>query len=1160
MAHKSRHSTSSSAALGLEDSIRRSWSAGSRVRILSSVSNEWVGAHIVTMHKDWLYCLLDDGDTKKVDRYDICVQPFASDSGSNSMTGGTTATGGGGGEDDDDIFWLKDVATDSQPTSIPKSRSTPIPMANSKLNALSKPQQSPMAEFHSGSILEALSSSKMDPLSLSPDASAMDAVNQKMCGYTVWVQWCDAAELHGYYHCVGLRNDRFHFVSRRDAMAELFADGQGYWYLMYDGQCLYKSKGRGHDDPPPRSWRCIEGSLPPPGVSTVDLPEDSRPMVIIDDSKREHPPTKLSLISIPNGNGSSSVSSTTTPLTPSTPSAVDRMRTVQNVGTPSTPSSHISSKSMHHGVSSKQKKKRKKKNRKTRLNLAKAFRDEFECDVEVFDFAFDGANEMAFHLNIGVHMEVTKVKEGGQAETLGVLQGDILLRIDGEDVSKNWESATNLLRTHGQNREQFTITFVRRKVENLVINVVRSGNVEYNGKYRFLRRDRDDDFCPIWVKHDRDDDFDFTGIHGADDDEKRYDPLTCGSDSVHLIQRVYSNPENSESLWVLRNGKDEHYYMAFSEEYLPPQHGWELVPDSGSKYPAPGLQFTSSLRTFGHVDRLKKANDSESKSEAVADDLEERSNGPSTADSSAPFARAQTVGPHIGGGDVHDALNINNRNRTNKHRHEKTLTRMRATLGSAAEFNAAAASSANSRSHTGGGGVVSKYMMSGGGVAGKYGAGSKRRGFGSKLYGNKKKKNPVVAQQGGGGVSRTESSGNESAPETDDDTAKIEAVWKQRLEATTKNAINQLQTQHEEEMTARLETVETLNDTVDKLRSSFAESNEFYYQLWLEKCELSLVLQEKQVEVKRSRDKQKEMGKRYFQQKQRSEELQSKLNQLSSSFSSRMSAIQSAPRQHRPTKSTVNDLAAIEQQFRDLLRVEHSNSLSPNSRPVGAGHSAAGSGTMDSAERQYLENELVRLQETVSLRERKVASLEAENDALKSENVRLQKRGGSESFYAERADKLKRKCTVFQQNIYGLMGLLQTVEQEYLTKCGKLPKGTRAVNWRDEYDPKHYRQRTGGGTGGSGGGDEVGGHRPSQTLPGNVMERRPKSKKLRKTKSRNKMESSSTATDHMEMAHEDRWGGFGLGSSGDDPEKEAVDKLQKPRHRGKQNGSIFMDL
>ena len=88
-----------------------------------------------------------------------------------------------------------------------ESVSTPNIITTLNLHTLTKPQQSPMADFNSGSILEALSADAvaMDALALSAD-SMQNAVNQKMCGYTVWVQWCDAAELHGYYHCVGLRN------------------------------------------------------------------------------------------------------------------------------------------------------------------------------------------------------------------------------------------------------------------------------------------------------------------------------------------------------------------------------------------------------------------------------------------------------------------------------------------------------------------------------------------------------------------------------------------------------------------------------------------------------------------------------------------------------------------------------------------------------------------------------------------------------------------------------------------------------------------------------------------------------------------------------------------------------------------------------------------
>lgn len=141
---------------------------------------------------------------------------------------------------------------------------------------------------------------------------------------------------------------------------------------------------------------------------------------------------------------------------------------------------------------------------------------------------------------------------------------------------------------------------------------------------------------------------------------------------------------------------------------------------------------------------------------------------------------------------------------------------MRATLGSASEFNAAITASGSARSNTGGGGVVSKYMMSGGGrgrgtVSNKYGT-SGRRGFGSRLFGSKKRASPVVVE--GNGAAKSASSGNESAPETDDDSAKIEAVWKQRLEIKTKNAINQLQSQHAEEISARQEKVQTLSETV----------------------------------------------------------------------------------------------------------------------------------------------------------------------------------------------------------------------------------------------------------------------------------------------------------------------------------------------------------
>merc|ERR1719486_25785 len=99
MAHK-QQDTSTDA--GLENSIRQSWSAGDKVKILSAVSNDWVSAHIVAVNKDTLYCLLDDTSTKKINRWDATVQPFPEN---------TNTTFGGGGEDDEEEFWLKDGMT-----------------------------------------------------------------------------------------------------------------------------------------------------------------------------------------------------------------------------------------------------------------------------------------------------------------------------------------------------------------------------------------------------------------------------------------------------------------------------------------------------------------------------------------------------------------------------------------------------------------------------------------------------------------------------------------------------------------------------------------------------------------------------------------------------------------------------------------------------------------------------------------------------------------------------------------------------------------------------------------------------------------------------------------------------------------------------------------
>mmetsp|Transcript_42319 Transcript_42319/g.69771 ORF Transcript_42319/g.69771 Transcript_42319/m.69771 type:complete len:1066 (-) Transcript_42319:132-3329(-) len=1015
---------------------------------------------------------------------------------------------------------------------------------------------------------------------------------QNMCGYTIWVQWCDSAQLHGYYHCVGLRNSRYHFRHRRDAAAELFADDKGHWYLMYDGKCLYKSKRGGHDDPPPRNWKCIEGSLPPPGVSQVSLPDDNTPMVILEE--------EADAGGGGDGDASEAADDEGDDETTSAVSGWSRQTTVErkNVISPKTAMTATAAAGGVNpykvDISKSEKKKKdkakKKKAKKNKAAVAQALRDEFEVEIEVLEFAFDGSRPVAFNLNIGRHMEVTKVKSGGQAEQLGVYQGDLLQRINEENVATDWEKATGLLRSLVQNKQRFSITFARRCVEHLAIKVVRAGCSEYNGMYRFHKRDAADDMCPIYVKNDHDEEFDFSGVNlpaggggvAGTDGVNASDPLVSSSTSVHVIQRVYSNPENSEALWVLKNTKDEHYYMCVTQEYLPPQHGWELVPESEATYPAPGLQFMSSKASFDKVKRLTSSNNQtafQPRNSAASSSSSSHSGGSNSAKSArknlSSDERKQDDDDEddngLNGatprGEIisHDALNVSNRNRTNKHRHEKTLTRMRATLGGAKDFN----------QNLGGGqrsasgfvpGIKSGYMSAAG----------KRAGFGSRLFGGKK--SAKQQQQAAAVATHQQRDDNESASETEEESVKLEAIWKQKLEATTKNAINALTSKHQAEITQKEKKVEDLNETATTLRNQLQESQEYYYQMYGEKCDLSLILQEKQLELTRAKQKQKEMGKRYFQQQQRNEELESRLNDLSQTFTSRMSAMQAAPSRHQPTQSTVHDLQYIEQQFRDLLSSEHGDApAQANGGGKGKAHAHH-----DDDDRKtgagYLEDEIIKLQQSASEHQQRVSALTEQNDLLRAQNASLQhemssKQGGVDAYYTERTTKLTTKVSAYQQNIYSLMALLQNVEQEYMTKCGgKLPKATLAVDWRNAYDPKKYKQKHThvqtlldqsttdsakiNGTGSA--------HEVNATFVFN--EETQNAKKNKKKHNKKKRNEQQSATESIHLPHDQRWAGFNLGGAADDDESEmmmktAASSSKKPTHRkNKENESRIIDL
>eukprot|EP01084_Bolivina_argentea_P112991 201470_1 len=90
---------------------------------------------------------------------------------------------------------------------------------------------------------------------------------------------------------------------------------------MYDKKILYKSKKKGNEDPPPRNWKCIEGSLPPPGVSMVALPDDSTPMVIFDEDKKAEFDNRNNNEKVADFDDNSSVST-----------SISRMSTIQHGG------------------------------------------------------------------------------------------------------------------------------------------------------------------------------------------------------------------------------------------------------------------------------------------------------------------------------------------------------------------------------------------------------------------------------------------------------------------------------------------------------------------------------------------------------------------------------------------------------------------------------------------------------------------------------------------------------------------------------------------------------------------------------------------------------------------------------------------------------------
>ena len=143
----------------------------------------------------------------------------------------------------------------------------------------------------------------------------------------------------------------------------------------------------------------------------VELPDQNSPMVIIDKKKLEHArrnPTQVSIHSgLSNAFGKNSNMASAMMQIPRRETEVDM-------------SNHKRRKSKSN---KKDKKKDKKEKHMAKESIIENLQNELKLPIQILDFTFDGNKPVAFHLNIQQRMEVTKVKEDGQAFQLGVKQG-----------------------------------------------------------------------------------------------------------------------------------------------------------------------------------------------------------------------------------------------------------------------------------------------------------------------------------------------------------------------------------------------------------------------------------------------------------------------------------------------------------------------------------------------------------------------------------------------------------------------------------------------------------------------------------------------------------------------------------------------------------------
>ena len=180
----------------------------------------------------------------------------------------------------------------------------------------------------------------------------------------------------------------------------------------------------------------------------------------------------------------------------------------------------------------------------------------------------------------------------------------------------------------------------------------------------------------------------------------------------------------------------------------------------------------------------------------------------------------------------HDVLNVANRTRINRHMHKKTLIKMQRAMSNMQEI---------SQQRKGGN---NNGRAASGVVTAPYGAGA-----GGKIGGIGGMKPSVTTT----GINGTRDNRGDSLFSPTGSDSRAEALWQKKIEDISKRAIGQLQSKHKEELSrkqSRFEAeiskkktqLENAEGVIDDMSERLSDANEFYYELWLEKCNLSLAL------------------------------------------------------------------------------------------------------------------------------------------------------------------------------------------------------------------------------------------------------------------------------------------------------------------------------